>query len=728
MDDTRILPDIGSPVSSAAFDEDAIDAMSLGELAYAATVFQRAFSERMASPEAFHELATFHKASGADWTGHQASRTNKESEDGQEPAEKSSPVPPHPPENYYDTLQAISSMVQQQERAVDASMANLAANIEAALADQTSYLGVPAELSGFDNTKQVLRQTMRLSATKANKIIDRKYYFTHEAGNTADYGAGEPKFPKIAKAYAAGRIPTENLDRIMQLDSDLTKYSSLVGQTSEYKDLVLQAFEPTLVEAAEAISPEAMTKSKHRWAQRLAHAIDDDGPPLSEAFKKRPDNAIHDRAHTDGSGTIWMHMDPAWFASYKEFKTTNLNYKGNTPLLPEPITNLYQAAAEANKAANDDDASNTTDDAGTANGQEDEDANTATAKEATDGDSPTSTDQDDEDGDAQQQADADAARAEAGRQQAEAAFEDPTLTSDRQRVIAAFGDTGRHANAVDPDAPAHNGPTAPDDVIAEDANGHAWSAQDVDLLDHLSPGQRLGAILLGALYGVMSMDPKEAAAKRAHGSPAKLVIVQDIQTAHHTLGFPNLPEAVRRPPGAEGIQPTIVKRSNPDTPLDHPPDSAEETYPGYVNPETWTPYQSEAINTGPMHPKDTEVFLCDAEFVGQIWNGPDIVLNEYRSKRLFTTAQRKAILARDKGCQLPGCTVQATYCQIHHNQEWSDNGTTNEANANTLCPTHHTAIHDGNWTIRKQDGLTYFQPAPWLDPTQPLLRNLYWNT
>src|SRR5699024_2340726 len=54
-------------------------------------------------------------------------------------------------------------------------------------------------------------------------------------------------------------------------------------------------------------------------------------------------------------------------------------------------------------------------------------------------------------------------------------------------------------------------------------------------------------------------------------------------------------------------------------------------------------------------------------------------------------------------------------------------GYTDETNATTLCSRHHTAVHLGKWTIRKAGGLTFCPPAPWLDPSQPLLRNAYWN-
>ncbi|OAV59509.1 hypothetical protein [Enteractinococcus helveticum] len=53
-------------------------------------------------------------------------------------------------------------------------------------------------------------------------------------------------------------------------------------------------------------------------------------------------------------------------------------------------------------------------------------------------------------------------------------------------------------------------------------------------------------------------------------------------------------------------------------------------------------------------------------------------------------------------------------------------GTTDIDNAITLCALHQAAVHNGKWTIHTINGTHFFQPAPWLDPTQPLLRNMYW--
>ncbi|NWN87630.1 MAG: HNH endonuclease [Micrococcaceae bacterium] len=314
-----------------------------------------------------------------------------------------------------------------------------------------------------------------------------------------------------------------------------------------------------------------------------------------------------------------------------------------------------------------------------------------------------------------------------------------TGTDSQESLPTRLEDTAPLGLTPDSEPPLPN----PDAIVAEDEHGNPITAQRVNAIDQMSNGQKLGAMLIGMFNTLLTMDPTEVGIKKSHGSSAQLVLVQDIQTAHHTLGLPELPTAAQRPPGVDGILPPVITAPNPNkskapdchkSSADHddfePPPDDDFTSPhdGYVNPVPWTPFQSEVINHGPMHPKDAEILACNAELVGQIWDGPDTVLHQKRTQRLFTPAQRRAILARDRGCQAPGCTVPGIYSEIHHIKEWEHGGTTDEPNATTLCAHHHGAIHIGKWRIVKHNGMTFFQPAPWLDPYQPLLRNVYWNT
>src|SRR5699024_11284187 len=126
-------------------------------------------------------------------------------------------------------------------------------------------------------------------------------------------------------------------------------------------------------------------------------------------------------------------------------------------------------------------------------------------------------------------------------------------------------------------------PVGLDQSVAEDQHAKPVTRRQVDWTDTLTRAQRAGSILLGALYRMMSLPPDEAV-KQTHGSPAKLVVVQDIQTAYHTLGLPLVPEAVRRPTGPDGILP-------PPTPPDPAaPDDPDSGFTGHANPMAETPY------------------------------------------------------------------------------------------------------------------------------------------
>jgi hypothetical protein len=47
-----------------------------------------------------------------------------------------------------------------------------------------------------------------------------------------------------------------------------------------------------------------------------------------------------------------------------------------------------------------------------------------------------------------------------------------------------------------------------------------------------------------------------------------------------------------------------------------------------------------------------------------------------RSKRIATADQRIVLHAKDRGCSAPGCTVPGYLCQVHHVDDWCDDGPT----------------------------------------------------
>jgi hypothetical protein len=65
-----------------------------------------------------------------------------------------------------------------------------------------------------------------------------------------------------------------------------------------------------------------------------------------------------------------------------------------------------------------------------------------------------------------------------------------------------------------------------------------------------------------------------------------------------------------------------------------------------------------------------------------------------RKTRDWSTAQRWALTVRDGGrCRFPGCTHR--HVDIHHLSFWEHGGLTDIENGISLCPRHHTLLHQG---------------------------------
>ncbi|BAX95699.1 hypothetical protein MSTE_00355 [Mycobacteroides stephanolepidis] len=90
-----------------------------------------------------------------------------------------------------------------------------------------------------------------------------------------------------------------------------------------------------------------------------------------------------------------------------------------------------------------------------------------------------------------------------------------------------------------------------------------------------------------------------------------------------------------------------------------------------------------------------------------------------RAKRIATADQRIVLHAKDRGCSAPGCTVPGYLCQVHHVDDWRDDGPTHIDNLTFACGPHHRLLQQG-WTTRKRssNGITEWIPPPHLDTGQ----------
>ncbi|WES65705.1 DUF222 domain-containing protein [Microbacter sp. GSS18] len=102
-----------------------------------------------------------------------------------------------------------------------------------------------------------------------------------------------------------------------------------------------------------------------------------------------------------------------------------------------------------------------------------------------------------------------------------------------------------------------------------------------------------------------------------------------------------------------------------------------------------------------------------------VLDGSGEILDWGREKRLFTKAQRLALVERDGGCAKCGAPPGLT--RAHHIRWWSrDAGPTDLSNAVLLCESCHHHIHDNGWDIRilggRIAGSVWFIPPRHVDP------------
>jgi len=87
------------------------------------------------------------------------------------------------------------------------------------------------------------------------------------------------------------------------------------------------------------------------------------------------------------------------------------------------------------------------------------------------------------------------------------------------------------------------------------------------------------------------------------------------------------------------------------------------------------------------------MIACDCSLT-RIVIGPDSeVLDVGRKTRVWSPAQRRAILARDRHCQGPGCRAKPRHCDIHHVDHWADGGTTTVDKGKLFCRPCHVQEH-----------------------------------
>lgn len=128
-----------------------------------------------------------------------------------------------------------------------------------------------------------------------------------------------------------------------------------------------------------------------------------------------------------------------------------------------------------------------------------------------------------------------------------------------------------------------------------------------------------------------------------------------------------------------------------------------------------------------LPPGELRQLLCQAEIIPAVFNAKGAILDYGRTQRLVPPALREIVLARDRGCLIPGCSVPHSQLQIHHIEPWYLGGKTVLGNLTPGCDSHHHAIENGEIKIVIIDGLPYAIMPKHIDPEQKPRRNTYWD-
>ncbi|MDQ0733589.1 HNH endonuclease signature motif containing protein [Arthrobacter agilis] len=118
---------------------------------------------------------------------------------------------------------------------------------------------------------------------------------------------------------------------------------------------------------------------------------------------------------------------------------------------------------------------------------------------------------------------------------------------------------------------------------------------------------------------------------------------------------------------------------------------------------------------------------CDADLIPMVLGGSGQVLDLGRAQRLFPPHLRRALVARDKGCAFPDCSIPASWCEAHHLTPWSRGGSTSIDNGVLLCSHHHHTVHQGTWDVHSRAGIPWFTPLTRTGRTGGPRRNLFWQ-
>ena len=101
----------------------------------------------------------------------------------------------------------------------------------------------------------------------------------------------------------------------------------------------------------------------------------------------------------------------------------------------------------------------------------------------------------------------------------------------------------------------------------------------------------------------------------------------------------------------------------------------------------------ETANRHVLTPDQIRRYGCDCTISRVIFGPNSEPLDIGRATRIVPPAMRRALIARDRHCQHPGCDRPHRWCDAHHVKHWADGGAIALINLKLLCRYHHTLAH-----------------------------------
>jgi hypothetical protein len=94
-----------------------------------------------------------------------------------------------------------------------------------------------------------------------------------------------------------------------------------------------------------------------------------------------------------------------------------------------------------------------------------------------------------------------------------------------------------------------------------------------------------------------------------------------------------------------------------------------------------------------------ERLSCTAALRRLVLDSESVVIDLGRKSRLLSPQGRRALIARDRTCVVPGCEKPPRWCEPHHKEMWAEGGGTAVNKSALLCGWHHRLVHEGGWRL-----------------------------